>query len=45
MPYHCQRMHYGRVVTVGVPNLAVPPCSNCGEVVFDYAADEQIRTS
>ena len=43
MPYRCQRTHIGRVVTVEVPNLAVPRCSNCGEVVFDYAADEQIR--
>lgn len=45
MPYRCQRTHGGRVVTVEVPNLAVPRCSNCGEVVFDYAADEQIRAA
>jgi hypothetical protein len=32
-------------VAVEVPNLAVPRCSNCGEVVFDYAADEQIRAA
>jgi hypothetical protein len=43
MPYRCQRTHDGRVMTVVVPNLAVPRCSNCGEVVFDYVADEQIR--
>lgn len=45
MPYRCQRTHNGRQVSVEVPNLAVPRCSNCGEVVFDYAADEQIRTA
>lgn len=45
MPYCCQRTHNGCVVTVEVPNLAVPRCSNCGEVVFDYAADEQIRAA
>jgi hypothetical protein len=45
MPYRCQRKHRGRVVTVDVPNLAVPRCSNCGEVVFDYTADEQIRAA
>jgi hypothetical protein len=45
MPYSCQRTHDGRVVTVEVPNLTVPRCSNCGEVVFDYPADEQIGTA
>jgi hypothetical protein len=45
MPYLCQRTYDGRVLTVEVPNLAVPHCSNCGEVVFDYAADEQIRAA
>lgn len=45
MPYRCQRTHRGRVVTVEVPNLTVPRCSNCGEVVFDYVADEQIRAT
>jgi hypothetical protein len=45
MPYRCRRTHRGRVVTVDVPNLAVPCCSNCNEVVFDYAADEQIQAA
>ncbi len=45
MPYHCQRTLGSHVVTVEVPNLAVPRCSNCGDVVFDYAADEQIRAA
>lgn len=45
MLYHCQRTHGSHIVTVKIPNLAVPRCSNCGEVVFDYAADEQIRAA
>jgi hypothetical protein len=45
MPYSCKRTLGSRIVTVDVPNLAVPRCSNCGEVVFDYAADEQIRAA
>lgn len=45
MPYRCLRTCRDRIVTVEVPNLAVPRCSNCGELVFDYAADEQIRTA
>lgn len=45
MPYHCQRKLNGRFVKVKIPNLAVPCCSNCGEVVFDYVADEQIRAA
>jgi hypothetical protein len=45
MPYRCQRTHNGCVVTVEVLHLAVPRCSNCGEILFDYAADEQIRAA
>lgn len=45
MPYRCQRTHNGRIVTVEIPNFVVPRCSNCGEVVFDYTADEQIRAA
>ncbi|HTU16539.1 MAG TPA: hypothetical protein VMG10_00625 [Gemmataceae bacterium] len=45
VPYRGQRTQEGRVVTVEIPNLAVPRCSNCGEVVFDYSADEQIRAA
>jgi hypothetical protein len=45
MPYSCKRTLGNHVVTVEVPNLAVPRCSNCGELVFDYAADEQIRAA
>jgi hypothetical protein len=45
MPYRCQRNLDGCVVTVEVSKLAVPRCSNCGELVFDYSADEQIRAA
>src|SRR5438270_5800088 len=37
-----ERLHEGRLVPVDIPDLAVPQCGNCGEMVFDYAADEQI---
>jgi hypothetical protein len=43
MPYDCQRSHNGEPVTVHVPALAVPRCGNCGELVFDYVAEEQIK--
>jgi hypothetical protein len=26
-----------------IPNFAVPKCENCGELVFDYVAEEQIN--
>jgi hypothetical protein len=45
MPYRCQRKHNDGIVTVELPDLVVPCCSNCGEVVFDYAAAEQIRAA
>jgi hypothetical protein len=35
-------MHDGQPVTIVVPDLAVPKCGNCGELVFDYEADDQI---
>jgi putative zinc finger/helix-turn-helix YgiT family protein len=34
--------HDGRVFTVAVPELRVPRCEVCGELVFDNDADEQI---
>src|SRR5437867_3687998 len=41
--YECPRVHNGRTVTVVVPGLNVPRCGNCGELVFDYLAEEEIR--
>jgi CENP-B N-terminal DNA-binding domain len=43
IPYQCQLLYKGQPVTVVLPDLAVPKCNNCGELVFDYEADEQIN--
>jgi hypothetical protein len=40
--YHTERLYEGRLVAVDIPALLVPKCANCGELVFNYAADEQI---
>ena len=41
--YQCQRLDKSRPVDVVVPDLAVPRCRSCGELVFDYAAESQIN--
>ena len=43
IPYQCQLVYKGQPVTVVIPNLAVPRCGNCGELLFDYEADAQIH--
>jgi hypothetical protein len=43
IPYQCQLPYKGQPVTVVLANLAVPKCGHCGELVFDYEADEQIN--
>lgn len=40
--YQTERLHEGRLIAVDIPHLEVPKCSNCGELVFNYVADEQI---
>jgi predicted nucleic-acid-binding Zn-ribbon protein len=40
--YQTERLHDGRLVAVKLPHLNVRKCANCGELVFNYAADEQI---
>ena len=40
--YQTERLHDGRLIAVAIPDLTVPKCANCGELVFNYAADEQI---
>jgi len=40
--YRTERLYEGRPVAVDIPDLNVPKCANCGELVFNYAADEQI---
>ena len=42
VPYHTERLHEGRLISVDIPDLRVPQCGNCGELVFNYSADEQI---
>lgn len=34
--------HDNRLYTIDLPQLEVPKCSSCGEVVFDDMADDQI---
>lgn len=41
--YECQRVHDGQTITVRIPELAVPRCGNCGQLVFDYVAEAQIN--
>jgi hypothetical protein len=43
IPYQCQRRSRGQPVTVLLSRLDVPQCQNCGELVFDYVAEEQIN--
>lgn len=43
IPYQCQLVCNGQPITVVLPDLAVPKCSNCGELIFDYEADHQIN--
>ncbi len=42
VPYHAERIHEGQVVAVDVPEWVVPRCDNCGELVINYPAEEQI---
>jgi hypothetical protein len=41
--YECELMHQGQPVNVSIPDLAVPKCGNCGELVFDYEAGDQLK--
>jgi rubredoxin len=43
IPSHCQRLKNGRPLTVIISDLSVPKCGHCGELVFDYVAEEQIN--
>ena len=42
IPYRGVRTCGGREYAVDVPELVVPKCGNCGELVFNYAAEQQI---
>src|SRR5260370_301852 len=41
--YACQRLYQGRPISIVVAELAVPRCAHCGELDFDYEADDQIN--
>lgn len=41
--YRCDMAHDGQLYSVAVPELTVPRWGHCGELVFNYLADEQIR--
>ena len=40
-----QIKHDGRLYVVEVPKLRVPRCGECGELVFDNVADDQIANA
>ncbi len=42
IPYHAKSLYNGRHVEVDISELVVPRCAHCGELVFNYTADEQI---
>jgi hypothetical protein len=42
IPYHAEWLHEGKVIAADIPQLSVPRCANCGELVFNYIAEEQI---
>lgn len=41
--YECQRLYRGQPITLAISDLAVPKCAHCGELVFDYTAEQQIN--
>lgn len=43
--YQCERFYKGKSISLEIPDFAVPKCENCGELVFDYVAEEQINKS
>jgi predicted nucleic-acid-binding Zn-ribbon protein len=43
IPYRAERTQAGQQVAIDIPEFTVPRCRNCGELVFNYPAEEQIR--
>ena len=41
--YRCEMAHDGRLHAVEVPELTVPRCGHCGELVFNEGAEAQVR--
>jgi hypothetical protein len=42
IPYRAERLHEGHLIAEDIPQLEVPKGANCGELVFNYTAEEQI---
>jgi len=42
IPYRAERLSNGKLIAVDIPELSVPQCDHCGELVFNYPAEEQI---
>ncbi len=43
MPYTAKSKHDGVEYAIDIPALEIPKCRNCGELLFSYHVDEQIR--
>ena len=44
-PYAADVKHDGRLHHIEIPELTIPKCRACGEVVFNYDADDQIMAA
>src|SRR6187401_3532944 len=42
MPYRAKGSHDGRAFEIEIPEVRIPKCSQCGELVFSNSVDEQI---
>lgn len=42
IPYQTQQCYEGLLYTVATPHLNIPRCAQCGELLFDNWADDQI---
>lgn len=42
VPYTIECAHDGRTYTVSIPDLAVPRCEKCGDMIFDTPATRRI---
>jgi DNA-binding transcriptional regulator YiaG len=45
MPYQIKIRHDNVLHTVDIPALTVPRCGNCGELLFDNDADDQMSAA
>jgi hypothetical protein len=43
IPFETERWYEGQLYQVKILELSVPVCSNCGEVVFNQAAEDQVN--